>query len=90
MAFTITFTKMDVENFQIYKIPILDGNGNQIGTELGLSLNYSLSNPDGDLKACNKIFSLTSQQKTAVLNFIKPFVQSVGTELNVTIPTWAQ
>ncbi len=80
MAYTITLTDMRMENIQIF---LQDD-------DMKMAMNYTLYNSADDAKGKNVIFDLTTQQKTQVLNFIKPFVQQQAATDGVTVPAWAQ
>ena len=84
-AYQITLTDLRVENFVIYRQADEDGN-----MDIFLALNSTLYNSAGDTEGKNKIFDLTAQQKTAIINFIKPFVHEAATEYDVIPPLWAQ
>lgn len=89
-VYTITLTDMRVENFQIYRQNVTDPVTEVTTTEVFLALNFTMYNASGNTEGANKIFDLTAGQKTAIVNFIKPFVQATGTEYEVDIPAWAQ
>jgi hypothetical protein len=91
-VYTINLTDMRVENIQIYRRTVVTDPGPPEVTEvqMAMSMNYTLYNAGGDSKGLNTVFSLTSGQRTQILNFIKPFVQSQATTDDVTAPTWAQ
>lgn len=88
-AFVITLTDMRVENIQIYRQDVTTGEPPVITTEMFMSMNYTLYN-SGDSKGMNVVFSLSAAQKTAILNFVKPFVQGQATADGVTAPIWVQ
>ena len=91
-SYTKEFTDLEVQNLVIFKIfPEPENPGDPPPSmELGLAINITLTNIDGDRLGYNKMFALTSQQKVAIVGFVKPFVQNLGTELDVNIPAWAQ
>lgn len=85
MPHNISLTDMRVENFQQFKV--FDSDGSLAG--IGLSLNATLYNADGEQKSITKVFDLTPEQELQVRNFVKPFVQAVATEWDVDPPAWA-
>ena len=68
-AFVVTLTDMCMENIQIYRQDVEDQ-----GMQVFMAMNYTLYNSGGDTKGRNIIFTLTTQQRTQIVNFIKPFV----------------
>lgn len=88
-AFVVTLTDLRVENIQIFRGDVdPDSAVETIGMKM--SMNYTLYNVGGDAKGMNVEFVLTAQQRTQILNFIKPFVQAQATTDDVTAPAWAQ
>lgn len=91
-AYTTEFTDLVVQNLVIFKVFPEPANLEDPPPpmELGLGINVVLTNSVGERLGYTRKFELTTQQKTAITNFVKPFVQNLGTELDVTIPAWAQ
>ena len=91
-AYTTEFTSLEVQNLVIFEIfPEPDNPGDPPPPmELGLAINITLTNVGGENLGYTRRFDLTTQQKTQITNFVIPFVQSLGTELDVVIPSWAQ
>lgn len=91
-AYTTEFTDLVVQNLVIFKVfpEPEDPEDPPPPMELGLGINVVLTNSGGENLGYTKRFDLTPQQKAQIVNFVKPFVQSLGTELDVTIPLWAQ
>ncbi len=88
-AYQITLTDLKVENFVIYRQDVTDEEG-VVTQEIFLALNSILYNANGDREGKNKIFDLTTEQKTAIVIFIKLFVQEAAAEYDVNPPAWAQ
>ena len=89
-AFVITLTDMKVENIQIFRQPVLvDEETGETEMQMKMSMNYTLTDGANN-KSMNIEFTLSEAQRTAVLNFIKPFVQSQATTDGVSVPVWAQ
>lgn len=91
-AYTTAFTDMTVQNLVIFRFqPERASPEDPLPPmEIGLGINVVLTNAGGENLGYTKRFDLTTPQKTQITNFVKPFVQSLGTELDVTIPVWAQ
>lgn len=88
-AYTVILTDLRVENLQIYKQVVTDEEG-VTTTEVFLSMNYTLYNSNDDTKGMNMVYDLSTAQKTAIINFIKPFVQETATADGVNPPAWAE
>ncbi len=90
-VYTIVLTDMQVENIQIYRqAVVIDEETGETEMQMKMAMNYTLYNAGGDSKGQNVVFDLTAQQKTAILNFVKPFVQAQAATDDVAVPTWAQ
>lgn len=90
-AFVITLSDMRLENIQIYRQSvIIDPQTGATEMQMKMSMNYTLYDGSGNTKGMNTEFTLSAAQRTAVLNFTKPFVQSQATADGVNAPTWAQ
>ena len=82
---------MDVENIQIYRQDVVTSPGPPEIKEwqMKMSMNYTLHDAGGNRKGMNTIFTLSSAQRTQVLNFVKPFIQAQATTDGVNPPGWA-
>lgn len=91
-AYTTTFTNLLVQNLVIFRFqPERENPEDPLPPmEIGLGINVVLTNAGGERLGHTKKFDLTAPQKTAITNFVIPFVQALGTELDVTVPPWAQ
>lgn len=89
-AFVITLTDMKVENIQIFRQSVvIDEETGETEMQMKMSMNYTLTDGTNN-KGMNTEFTLSAAQRTAVLNFIKPFVQAQATTDGVNAPAWAQ
>lgn len=86
MPYTITLTDLQVENVQIFKE--FDAEGKFAG--LGMSLNGTLLNENGDSEGKNLKFELTEQQETQIRNFMKSFIREAAAFWEVNPPAWAE
>lgn len=85
MPYNLSFTDMRVENIQQFKL--FNSDGSLAG--IGLALNATLFDGDGEQRGITKVFDLSPAQEQQVRNFIKPFVQLAATEWDVNPPSWA-
>ncbi len=86
MPYIITLTDLRVESVQVFKE--MDDEGNFEG--LGIRLNATLFNVEGDWEGKTKNFVLTAEQKVQLRDFIKPFVQEAASDWDVNPPPWAE
>jgi len=82
MSYTVEYTDLEIENFQIYEDPAVG--------DLGLSMNYTLIGSNGEKKGGTIVFQLSPAQRTQMRSFLAPHIQSEGTRLDVNIPEWSR
>jgi uncharacterized protein YxeA len=90
-VYTIILTDMRIENIQIFRqAVVIDEETGETEMQMKMAMNYTLYDDSGNSKGLNVEFDLTAQQRTAIKNFIVPFVQAQAVVDDVNPPAWAE